>query len=275
LIDFSWFLVIRAQVVKFNGEFFRRKTVLPMRREEIGELRQAASYNWRDVDPSIFGTLLEQALNKDERRKLGAHYTPRAYVERLVIATIIEPLRDDWNHVLGTIERKRAQAAKFPPLDPRRESALADARKLAEGFHKKLDPSTAKPLKANDGICSPGVKLHGSGFIVTPQEASHLGLGRRAGLERYILKYRNGRDLTSRPRGVMVIDLFGLTAEEVRERFPEVYQHLRLEVKEKPSQKTTERSNMLGEIGTNVSPTRLSGGYSASLGRRSGQRCLR
>jgi hypothetical protein len=233
LIDFSWFSVIRAQVVKFNGEFFRRKTVLPMRREEIGELRQAASYNWRDVDPSIFGTLLEQALNKDERRKLGAHYTPRAYFERLVIATIIEPLRDDWNHVLGTIERKRAQVAKFPPLDPRRESALADARKLAEGFHKKLDPSTAKPLKANDGICSPGVKLHGSGFIVTPQEASHLGLGRWAGLEHYILKYRNGRDLTSRPRGVMVIDLFGLTAEEVRERFPEVYQHLRLEVKEK------------------------------------------
>jgi hypothetical protein len=129
---------IRKQVVKFNGEFFRRKTVLPMRREEIGELRQAASYNWRDVDPSIFGTLLEQALNKNERRKLGAHYTPRAYVERLVIATVIEPLRDDWSHVLGTIERKRAEAAKFPPLDPRRESALADARKLAEAFHKKL-----------------------------------------------------------------------------------------------------------------------------------------
>jgi hypothetical protein len=96
---------IRAQVVKFNGEFFRRKTVLPMSRKEIGELRQAAGYNWRDVDPSIFGTLLEQALNKDERRKLGAHYTPRAYVERLVIATIIEPLRGEWNAVLGSIAR--------------------------------------------------------------------------------------------------------------------------------------------------------------------------
>jgi len=31
----------------------------------------------------------------------------------------------------------------------------------------------------------------------------------------------------------MAIDLFGLTAEEIRERFPEVYQHVRLEVKEK------------------------------------------
>ena len=116
---------IRRQVIKFNGKFFRSKAVLAMGREQIGELRQAASHTWRDVDPSIFGTLLEQALNKDERRKLGAHYTPRAYVERLVIATVIEPLRDEWNNVLGTIERKRAEAAGFPPLDPRRESALS------------------------------------------------------------------------------------------------------------------------------------------------------
>jgi restriction system protein len=33
------------------------------------------------------------------------------------------------------------------------------------------------------------------------------------------------------PRGVMVIDLFGLDADEVRKRFPEVYQHVLLKVK--------------------------------------------
>lgn len=36
-----------------------------------------------------------------------------------------------------------------------------------------------------------------------------------------------------RPRGVMVIDLFGLNVEEIRSRFPEIYQHVKLEVKEK------------------------------------------
>ncbi len=51
-------------------------------------------------------------------------------------------------------------------------------------------------------------------------------MGRVASLERHIRQYRNGRDLISRPRGVMVIDLFGLSAEEVRERFPAVYQHV-------------------------------------------------
>ena len=40
------------------------------------------------------------------------------------------------------------------------------------------------------------------------------------GLERHIRLYRNGRDLTATPRDVMVIDLFGLTAEEVRSAFP-------------------------------------------------------
>ena len=33
--------------------------------------------------------------------KLGAHYTPRAYVERLVVPTIVEPLRADWEEALA------------------------------------------------------------------------------------------------------------------------------------------------------------------------------
>jgi hypothetical protein len=88
------------------------------------------------------------------------------------------------------------------------------------------DVTAATMLRANEGICHDGVKLHGSGFIVTPEEAEHLGLGKRAGLEAHIVKYRNGRDLTARPRGVLVIDLFGLDITIVRQRFPEVYQYL-------------------------------------------------
>jgi hypothetical protein len=96
-----------------------------------------------------------------------------------------------------------------------------------------VDVTKTRELLANKGLSSPGVKLHGAGFIVTPQEAEHLGLGRRPGLETHIREYCNGRDLTNRPRGVMVIDLFGLEADDVRTRFPEVYQHVKAEVKEK------------------------------------------
>jgi hypothetical protein len=86
-------------------------------------------------------------------------------------------------------------------------------------------------LQANSGLSSRGVIPHGPGFLVTPTQAQNLGLGTVAGLEKYIRPYRNGRDLTGTPRGVMVIDLFGLQADEVRLRFPAVYQWLLERVK--------------------------------------------
>ncbi len=99
--------VIDARVRHFNGGLFSNTTVFELGREEIGELLAAAQADWRLVDPAIFGTLLEQALDPDERRRLGAHYTPRAYVQRLVDVTVMEPLRGDWEVALS-----KAQAAR-------------------------------------------------------------------------------------------------------------------------------------------------------------------
>ncbi len=103
--------------------------------------------------------------------------------------------------------------------------------KLNTDLSLGADVAGVGELRANERISSNGVMLAGSGFIVTPEQAAALGLGSVPGLERHIREYRNGRDLTGRPRGVMVIDLFGLTAQEVRERFPAVYQHVLEHVK--------------------------------------------
>lgn len=117
-----------------------------------------------------------------------------------------------------------------------REAALDTDEPVIE-FAKRLgrinadlslgaDPTATVRLLGNEGLCCPGVKLHGSGFIVHPVEAKRLGLGRVAGLAAHIRPYRNGRDLTSRAREVLAIDLYELTEVDVRRRFPEVYQHL-------------------------------------------------
>ena len=103
--------------------------------------------------------------------------------------------------------------------------------KILANLKVGADITSVQPLMANDLISSPGVKLHGSGFIVTPQQANALGLGTVPGLEDHILPYRNGRDLTNRPRGVMVIDLWPLSAEQVRDRYAKVYQHIVQHVK--------------------------------------------
>jgi len=505
---------VRERMKRFNGKLYEDAKVYPLGREEIGELLAAAEHDWKEVEPAIFGALLEQALDPAERARLGAHYTPRAYVERLVVETVIGPLRKDWRAVLVAAQQLRdngetkkalalvegfhAGLCRTRVLDPacgtgnflhvaqelmkklegevldaagelgsaerlggfaehsvgphqflgmetnRRAVAIADlvlwighlqwhfrtrglaprepileklnhiykrdavlcwdgwpipqwrdggealpnprrpewpeaefivgnppfiggkdlrvrltdvyaqslwaahpqmnesadlvmywwdraaelltrpgtklrrfgfvttnsitqlfqrrtvqrhltARKpvsllmaipdhpwtkagrdsaairiamtvVAAGTHEGklcevvaeagldsdqpqielserrgrinadltvgVDVTQAAALRASAGLCSPGVKLHGSGFIVSPRQAEALGLGRRQGLENHIRAYRNGRDLTARPRDVSVIDLFGLGVEEVRERFPEVYQHLKLTVKE-------------------------------------------
>ena len=94
-----------------------------------------------------------------------------------------------------------------------------------------VDVTKTSHLIANEGICHDGVKLHGKGFQVTPAQAQHLGLGRRPNLEQYIRPYRNGRDIAQLSRGLMVIDLFGLEIDEVRKRYPEVYQQVLATVK--------------------------------------------
>jgi hypothetical protein len=118
--------VLRQKLLRFNGGLFEDCTVLKVNGTQLGLLRRAAKLKWRDVEPSIFGTLLERALNPDERHKLGAHYTPRAYVERLVLPTIIEPLREEWAHA-------RAAAVTHARAG-RMKEAIAEAR----AFHDRL-----------------------------------------------------------------------------------------------------------------------------------------
>jgi len=114
----------------FNGGLFAQTTAFELKREEIGELLEAAKHDWREVDPAIFGTLLEQALDKDERARLGAHYTPRSYVQRLVEVTVMAPLREDWAAV-----QTKVLSAKDAGDD---ERAIA----LVRDFHHRLCETT-------------------------------------------------------------------------------------------------------------------------------------
>ena len=66
---------------------------------------------------------------------------------------------------------------------------------------------------------------------MTPQQAASLGLGRIPDTNKVIKPYLHNRDLKSRPRGVMVIDLFGYSQNEVRQRFPAIYQWISERVK--------------------------------------------
>ncbi len=139
---YSLVLKDAPRIRRFNGGLFAQQYALPLNATQIELLKRAADRDWSQVEPAIFGTLLERALSPGDRHKLGAHYTPRAYVERLVNPTVIEPLRADWL-------RAQAEAATYE--SQRRGTGLP----VLERFHQRL-----VTVKVLDPACGSGNFLY-------------------------------------------------------------------------------------------------------------------
>src|SRR5690606_23410543 len=162
-------------------------------------LTEAAHAAWADVEPSIFGTLLEQALDPRERHRLGAHFTPRAYVERLVGPAVLEPLRDEWEGV-RTAAEQLVERAEDATDRAQRTRLRNEARRVLSAFLTRL-----AAVRVLDPACGSGNFLYvtfaglkaledearrvserlvgeavGEGFGVTPTQMRGLEVNARA-----------------------------------------------------------------------------------------------
>jgi hypothetical protein len=134
------------KLLRFNGHFFRDASALPLTKADLAVLFEAARADWKEVEPTIFGTLLTRALDPRERHKLGAEYTPRAYVERVVRQTVEVPIRDRWDPV---------QAEVIQLLQSGKKKDRSTAEKRLREFHGWL-----KSLRFLDPACGSGNFLY-------------------------------------------------------------------------------------------------------------------
>ena len=95
----------------FNGGLFDDSDVLPLALPQIKQALAAARLDWSDIEPSIFGTLFERGLDPGKRSQLGAHYTDRGSIMRLVNPVVLDPLRAEWSAVKADIEALNDKAA--------------------------------------------------------------------------------------------------------------------------------------------------------------------
>ncbi len=116
-----------------DDDFFRNARALPLDREQIAVLRQAAECQWYHVDPVVMSSLVEATLSDDKR--LGAFYTHPAYADKVVVPTVIEPLRARWAEAVETVQGLVA-AGDFQAA---REAVREFHRSLTEV--KVLDPN--------------------------------------------------------------------------------------------------------------------------------------
>ena len=98
----------------FNGGLFEDDATLPMDKEQIETTLEASELDWANIDPSILGTLFERGLDPDKRSQLGAHYTDRDKIMRIIDPVIVRPWLSEWETAKTGIADNlgRAEAAK-------------------------------------------------------------------------------------------------------------------------------------------------------------------
>jgi hypothetical protein len=140
-----------AEVIQwFNGGLFDSAEVMTLTSPEIATLQELSRLDWSRIEPAIFGTLFERGLDPAQRAQLGAHYTSRDDIWRLVEPVIIRPLRRELAAMQAQVtERtaKRDASGKKGP-DP-------EARRLFEAYLARL-----RAVRVLDPACGSGNFLY-------------------------------------------------------------------------------------------------------------------
>ena len=78
-----------------NGGLFAERIEIPQFTDDIREaiLRAGENFTWKDISPVIFGSLMEETLSHDQRRRGGMHYTTVKNIHRLIDPLFLDDLK--------------------------------------------------------------------------------------------------------------------------------------------------------------------------------------
>ena len=103
-----------------NGELFAEPAQVHLEHAELEHLLAAARFDWRYVNPTVFGALMEGCLGHSRRWELGAHYTSEEDILSIVRPVIVHP----WSERIENLETPADgvalvnELADFKVLDP-------------------------------------------------------------------------------------------------------------------------------------------------------------
>lgn len=104
-----------------NGSLFTKPARVHLEAEEVDLLARAAGeFNWKQVEPAIFGGLLQGALGKERQWAFGAHFTAEADILKIVLPTIVEPWRERIAacRTVADVEAAQNDLMHYVVLDP-------------------------------------------------------------------------------------------------------------------------------------------------------------
>jgi hypothetical protein len=128
-----------------NGGLFEHPAEVHLDTDELRVLRLACEYDWRKVEPHIFGSLLQDALGPAAQHELGAHYTHEVDIQKVISPSIVDPWRARIEDAttLGQVQQLQNELLSYVILDPACGSgnflyiAYREMRRLEQRLHEK------------------------------------------------------------------------------------------------------------------------------------------
>jgi len=193
-------------VAHFNGGLFARIAPFALLPAELATLSEAATLDWASIEPAIIGTLFERSLDPGKRSQLGAHYTGRADIWRVVEPVVLAPLRREWDALQADLAPQRAAAdeAAARAIEPglthrQQEAARRRRREVQDALAARLRAFKERlaAVRVLDPAC-------GSGNFLT------VALGALLDLEKEVVTYGATAGLAGMFPEVSPRQLYGL-----------------------------------------------------------------
>ena len=91
-----------------NGALFRDVLPIPSFDSRMRQrLIDACHFNWSDISPAIFGSLFQSVMEKDERRRQGAHYTTEQNILKVIEPLFLDDLREEFQRLKARRDTRR------------------------------------------------------------------------------------------------------------------------------------------------------------------------
>ena len=109
-----------------NGDLFNGATRIPAFDADMrAALIEASLFDWSPISPAIFGSLFQSVMDKEERRKKGAHYTTEKNILKVIGPLFMDgllaefergkSLKRDKRKALQALQEKMWQLTLFDP----------------------------------------------------------------------------------------------------------------------------------------------------------------
>ncbi|OEY71753.1 class I SAM-dependent DNA methyltransferase [Salegentibacter salarius] len=100
-----------------NGQLFSESLKLASFDSGMRDmLLDACGLGWGKISPAIFGSMFQAAMNQEERRNLGAHYTSEKNIQKLIKPLFLDELHKEFKKAKGSTKKLKELHEKIASL---------------------------------------------------------------------------------------------------------------------------------------------------------------